>query len=238
MDGQTLIYIAIAVMVLVLIGMLVIKKTMSTSPMLQPILFLCLAIEFGLVGFVVLKSCGGKSNRLDNYIRREETKGFVAGKALSGKKVLLILTEGASESKVIKEGLIKGLKDNGCEVTVAEVKNNAPEGDIQIITHKDIDPLLAANADATLIAFYDTLPADYARMSTAGKKEVKYFLFNSGSADYKHIAKDIKGDKIVGIIIPNSKSKVKPSDPVERNLQEAFDKRYILVTKKNLDALK
>ena len=44
MDGNTLIYIAIAVMVMVLIAMLVVKKTMATSPMLQPVLFLCFAI--------------------------------------------------------------------------------------------------------------------------------------------------------------------------------------------------
>ena len=240
MDGNTLIYIAIAVMVMVLIAMLVVKKTMATSPMLQPVLFLCVAIELGLVGFVVYKNVSGSGNtgRLANYIRREEAKGFAAGKALSGKKILLIMNEGAAESKVNKEGLFKGLKDNGCEIVVAEIKNTAPEGDIMVITYKDVDKVLANHQDAKIIAFYDTFPADYHRISTNGKKDVQYFLFSNGSADMKNIGKDIKDKKIIGIVVPRSNTKIKPSDPVERNLEQAFEKRYILVTAGNLDANK
>ena len=226
-------------MVMVLIGMLVVKKTMATSPMLQPILFLFVAIELGLVGFVIYNNVSGGGaggSRLENYIRREEAKGFIAGKALSGKKILLVLNEGSGESKTIKDGLLKGLKANGCEVTIAEIKNNAPDGDIQIITHKEIDAVLVNHKDATLIAFYDTFPADFSRLSTSGKKEVQYLLFNSGSAEMKQLAKEIKNDKIAGLIVPRNDAKVKPSDPVEKDLQQAFDKRYILINKGNADA--
>ena len=64
------VYIAIPLMILVLIGMLVVKKTMASSPMLQPMLFLCVALELGLVISVFYKqlSGGGSSGALNALI--------------------------------------------------------------------------------------------------------------------------------------------------------------------------
>ena len=53
------VYIAIPLMILVLIGMLIVRKTMQSSPMLQPILFVCVALELGLVISVFYRTLGG-----------------------------------------------------------------------------------------------------------------------------------------------------------------------------------
>ena len=90
--------VAIALMVLVLIGMLVVKKTMAASPMLQPVLFVCVALELGLVVFVFYKQLGKSSTgALERQFKIYHAKGFVAGEAIKAKasgKVLVVVNSG------------------------------------------------------------------------------------------------------------------------------------------------
>lgn len=228
-------YIAIAVMILLLIGMLVVKKTMASSPMLQPILFLCVALELGLVIFVFynqLSGGGAATDALEKACRKEAAKAVVAGKKLksaaAGKKALLIMPNGSKESKQ-GQAFIKALTENYGQVTVDEPKAN-PESDIGI-TKKDIDEVLAKHKDAELVIFYNSLPEGY----KAEDKKV-YFLFDRGSGDGKQIKKDIESGKIIGIVLSQDKVTVKASDPVEKDPEEAFKKRYILIDKGNIGA--
>ena len=238
--------IAIAVMVLVLVGMLVVKKTMANSPMLQPLLFLCVAVELGLVGFVVYSLVGGggmssdTKNRIEMQARREESKGFAAAKALpKGKKAALIVNPGNKENMFIKRLKAAFEKEYGGTLEVVELEfENMLDGSDITITAKDVDKVLAKVADAEFILFYDTFPVDYSKLSTKSKADVKYFLFGTGGADGARLAKEIKAknSKISGILLSRRNTKVKHSDPVEKDLQQAFDKRYIIITGANVDA--
>lgn len=232
--------IAIIAMVFVLIGMLIVKKTMAASPMLQPILFLCLALELGLVVFVFYNqlSGGGKSSALEKAERREYAKGVKAGEFLkskaSGQKVLVISTANSKTSKIY-QAFIKGIKEKFGDVTEDETKAKDSEGgDDGGVTADDVKEVLDKHADAQVIVFYGAFPGNYEKLDT----KASFFLIDAGAADTAKVKKDIDGGKILGIIIAKSKTGIKPSDPVEKDPAEAFDKRYILVEKSNLPANK
>ena len=232
-------YIAIALMILVLVAMLVVKKTMAASPMLQPVLFLCVAVELGLVISVFYNqlSGGGKSGALANAERREYAKGFAAGEFLkskaSGKKVLVICSANSKTSKIY-QAMIKGIKEKFGDVIEEETKAKETETGDDGVTVEDIKEVLAKQPNAEVIVFYGTLPANYDKIGT----KAEFFLIDTGAADLQKVKKDIENGKILGTIValPTSKTKLKPSDPVEKDPTEAFKKRYVLVDKSNVAA--
>ena len=238
--------IAIAVMILVLVGMLIVKKTMANSPMLQPLLFLCVAIELGLVGYVVYSLVGGGNmssdtkNRIEMQARREASKGFAVGSMLpKGKKTALIVNPGNKENMFIKRLKEAFEKQYGGTLEIVELEfDNTLDGSDITITAKDVDKALAKVADAEIILFYDTFPADYNRLSTNGKANVKYFLFGTAGADLARVGKEIKAKngKIIGVQLSLRDAKVKHNEPVEKDLKLAFEKRYIIITNANVDA--
>lgn len=231
--------IAIAVMVLLLVGMLIIKKTMAASPMLQPILFVCVAIELGLVGFVVWNQFfhKGDSDRLTNAMKKEYVKGTGIGKFLKekagGRKVVIISASGVKESKTYQE-FVRGIKEAYGDVTEAETKKKDGDGGDgnDAITLDDIKEVVAANSSADIFIFNETLPRDYQDLDT----KASFFVWGGSAENPAQIRADIEGGKIIGVLfaIPGDKSGVKPNDPVEKDPDEAFKKRYVIVDKSNL----
>lgn len=237
-------YIAIALMILVLVAMLIVKKTMAASPMLQPVLFLCVALELGLVisVFYGQLSGGTASGALANAERREYAKGFATGEFLKaqagGKKLLLISSSGSKTAKMY-QAFLKGLKEKyGDAVLEDETKEkNVDTGESDgTISVDDIKEVLArpANAGVELIVFYGTVPASYNKLDT----KAGMFFVDTGSADLRQVQKDLEGGRVLGVIVamPTSKTNIKPSAPVEKDPVEAFKKRYILVDKANVKA--
>ena len=232
--------IAIAVMVLLLVGMLVIKKTMAASPMLQPVLFLCVAIELGLVGFVVWNQFFNKeiSSRTTNAYRKEYAKGVGVGKFLkekaAGKKVVIISQPGTKENKSYQE-LVRGLKESYGDVAEAETKQKNTEGGdgADEVTADDVKEAVAANSSADIFVFYGSLPRDYKKLDT----KAAFFLLD-GVSDPAQNKSDVESGKIIGILVamPTEKTGIKHSDPVEKNPDEAFKKRFVIVDKGNIKA--
>ncbi|MBQ6352403.1 MAG: hypothetical protein IJJ28_03955, partial [Lentisphaeria bacterium] len=97
--------IVVAVMAIVLIAMLICKKSMATSPMLQPILFLCVALELGGVIYVIYNNVGGGGSKsiIKGQMAFYHSRGYVAAELLNkkapGKKILLIANPGWETSK-------------------------------------------------------------------------------------------------------------------------------------------
>ena len=234
-------YVCIAAMILLLIGMLVVKKTMANSPMMQPVLFLCVALELALVIFVFYNQLSGNSSGSDSAIgkaiRREEIKANIVGKYLKekmgGKKTVILCSSGTKESKLGK-AFLEAFKKSYGDATEVELKpNNDESGDVgDGIPLKDVEEALNGHEDAELIVFYVGLPKDYKKMKT----KAAFFLFEQGAAEVKDIKSYITGGKIVGIIT-GQKNPPKSKDPIEKDDKEAFDKRYILVDKGNLNSL-
>lgn len=232
-------YVCIAAMILLLVGMLVIKKTMASSPMLQPLLFLCVALELGLVIFVFynqLSGGGTGGGAIDRAIRREEVKAIIVGKYLkekaSGKKTVIVCSFGTKDTKIGKAFLETFNKNYG-DATLVELKENPDGGTGEGVPLKDVEEALKEHKDAELIVFYgSTLPQDYKRLSTG---KATYFLFEQGAASVAQIKRDIDSGKIIGIVLgqpnpPKSKEKIEKDD------KEAFDKRYLLIDKGNIGA--
>ena len=233
-------YIAISVMILLLIGMLVIKKTMASSPMLQPLQFLCVALELGLVIYVFynqLTGGGAGKDALGRAARREEVKANVVGAYLKGKvggkKTVVLCSFGTKETTLGKTFLEAFGKSYG-EITQVELKENPDEGTGEGVPLKDVEEALKGYEDAEVIVFYGgTVPVKYERLKT----KAVYFFFDQGSGTNQQIRKDIKSGKLIGLLIgkPNPpKSKA----PIEDDDKVAFDNRYIIIDGGNLDELK
>ena len=229
-------YIAIGAMILVLVGMLVAKNNLANSPMLQPLLFACVMIELGLVIYVFYDQFGKQNGVIANQERRERAKGFVAGKFLAGnagtkgKKLLIVNGAGAKDNRYTR-ALNEALKGQYGSLIEDEVAENAPDGDFVPPAAKDIEEVLKRHPDAEIVAFKDTLPEDYGQLNIG-----KIFLFDRGNADLGQLRKDIEGGRIVGVIFTRRGVRIRSTDKVEKDPEAAFEKRYILIDKTNLEA--
>lgn len=247
MDFTTV--IVVAVMAVVLIAMLICKKTMATSPMLQPILFLCVAIELGGVIYVIYNNVSGGSSGtrgiINNQLAFYHSRGAIAGEFLkakaAGKKMLLIANPGYDQSRM-DQSLIKALKESFGEfdIDTIEVPPNAEEQGIMIsdlMTNKALDAIIDKHPDAGVICFLYGLPENPQRMKIFSKKDRPViFLFEVGAAEGKWLSKQLQSEVISAVII--SKRGVKHTEPAKRNDKDTFDVRYILVNKDNLEANK
>ena len=243
MDITTI--IVVAVMAVVLIVMLVCKKSMAASPMLQPILFLCVALELGGVIYVIYNnvSGGGSKSIIQGQLAFYHSRGYIAGEYLAkvapGKKMLLIANPGWDTSRMDGK-LIEALKKNygDVEIDTIVVPPNAEEQGIMIselMTNKALDAIIDKHPDAGVIAFLYGLPENPQRMKIFTKKDHPViFLFEMGGADGKWLTKKLADGTISGVII--SKRGVKHTTPPKRNDKDTFDVRYILVNKDNVDA--
>ena len=222
--------LAIIVMVLVLIGMLIIKKTMSASPMLQPVLFLCVALELGLVIFVFYNQLFGKgegATRLEKQKRIYYAKGFIAGeelKRVESGKALIILPGGGQNDLSLQE-LIKGFKAaRGGEIVVDELPSGN-EGDIQEITADMINKVIRKHQGVAVIVFVNTTPEKFGSVSLG---KAKIFMVDSGSALPKQIGAALKSGKVIGVIF-SRRNQPKSSEALEKTDREIFDKRFVYI---------
>lgn len=209
------------------------KKFDLVKPVVVAVLFAAFATLFGGCDYYFGT---GSKGVIKNYEKRERAKGFFAGKYLAGnaetkgKKLLIVNSAGSATNRYSKV-LTEALKEQYGSLIEDEVKDNSPEGDFVAPKAKDIEEVLKRHPEAEVVAFKDTLPEDYGRL-----KIKKIFLFNSGSADLRQIQKDIKSGKIAGIIFTIKGVRIKSTDKVESDPEEAFKKRYILIDKSNIDA--
>jgi len=241
--------IGIAIMVVGLIGMIVCSKKQRVNPALQPVSFVLFVVV--LVGaFLFLQTRGlfggsRSSGAVNNELAYQEARGTVAGEFLkgvaSGKKLVIIAEPNYQNDKFAMQMIASFKKAYGtaeADIEAVEVPANAEEEGIpssDYVTPKAIDALLAKHPDAGAVLFIGGLPENPQRMNIfKGKERPAIMLIGRGGADSKFLVSKIKSGEIAGLVV--GRPKVKYSEPAASNYKKAFDFRYVLINKDNIDS--
>jgi hypothetical protein len=102
-----------------------------------------------------------------------------------------------------------------------------------------MDALLAKHTDAAVVITNIGLPTDARKMKyfkTPADKRAKLILLNSGFVDKFDFVKHIKNGDISAIVVTAPKVKYDVKAP--KDYDKAFDIRYVLVTKDNVEQFK
>jgi len=241
----------VVIMAVGLVGMIICSKKQRSNPALQPVSFLLFIVV--LIGaFMWLRSSdiigsGGTSGIVGNEMAYQRSRGTVAGefmaKAAPGKKILVIADPNFDKDQFVMgmmDAFKKAYGSDDMEMDTIDVPPNVEEDGTpisELMTNKALDGVIAKHPGAELIIFVGGLPENPNRMKIfSGSNRPVVFLFNRGGATGKFLTEQIKSGNIAGVIV--GKSGVKYSTKAPSKVHDAFDIRYILVNKDNLDANK
>ena len=169
--------------------------------------------------------------------------GNILKKVAPGKKVLYIVGPNA-ENSAFTASAVETFKNayGSSDVVVApiEVTSDYEENGMDLISYlqpKHIDDLLAANPDAGVVVSEIGLPSKVNQLKCfalpADKRPV-FFLTNFGGASGKKIINLLKTEKVAAVVIGKSGRRDPDFEPSAKRLDEAFDRLYVVVDKKNL----
>ncbi len=238
-----------ALMFLALAGMIVCSKKQKTNPAMQPIAFvLFIVVVIGAIMLLKEMEIFGNSNSslLSNELKFYSSQGYKVGKYFAkndaGKKVLFVVEPELVNSENIKglvEAFSEGYGSNNVVIDTVVLPGNQAEAPMPLymmMKAKDFDALLEKHPDVQIVVNTIGLPSDLHKMKYwKAKKDARPALFLLGmpSGRIDGLAEAIASGDIAGIVTSNPQAKydVKaPSDP-----EEAFDIRYILINKDNVE---
>ena len=241
----------VIVMAIGLVGMIVCSKKQKSNPAMQPVAIVLFLVVLG-GAIMLLREMdvfgGGNSSILNSEMRFAESRGVKAAKfasPLAGGKKVLFITEKTYEQGELGKRVVASLKENcGGNLVVdfipvpKEMENNGVPVE-EFMKAKDMDALIAKHADAAVIISNIGLPQDARKMKffrTPADKRAKLILMNTGFSANFDFAKAVKKGDISAIIVtaPGAKYDIK----APKDFDKAFDIRYVLVTKDNVDKYK
>ncbi len=239
------------VMFIALVGMIICSKKQKSSPAAQPIAIGLLVIVI-VCGVAVLYNTGifgNQTNKFQEYENRYyASQGFVIGKFIAGnyagKKVLVILEPDFQKNprteimtKAIKAGIGGNADVTPDTIIPAKAPANPEEGMdmplVEIMTAADFDTALNKHPEAGVIVSAVGLPRDARKMKLWSKKDRPgVILLNA--VDMRGYDGLIKSDMIAGIVAVGPDAKFTEDAP-PKDPQEAFNVRYILIDKSNVE---
>ena len=241
-----------AVMILALIGMIACAKKQRTNPNAQPIAIglLVIVIACGIAIMVMTNSFGGDDTQtlIENETRYACAKSEVLGSYLKdkfpGEKVLVVAERDFATNKRtdrLIEALKTGLGSADVEVDTITLDTKGkmpPEEEMmmpieEMMTAKDFDKLLEKHQDCKLVITMIGLPRDAANMKVwkmSKDKRPKIALLNG---DVGTMQQAIANGYIVGAVFYKPGVKY-TEDPAPKEVQKAFDERYLLVNPDNI----
>ena len=238
-----------ALMFLALAGMIVCSKKQKTNPAMQPIAFvLFIVVVAGAIMLLKEMEIFGNSNSslLSNELKFYSSQGYKVGKFFSqtdaGKKVLFVVEPELVNSENIKglvEAFSEGYGSNNVVIDTVVLPGNQAEAPMPLymmMKAKDFDALLDKHADVQIVVNTIGLPNDLQKMKYwKAKKETRPALFLLGmpSGRIDGLAEAIAKGDIAGVVTSNPQAKYDVKAP--GNPEEAFDIRYILINKDNVE---
>lgn len=241
------------VMFIALIGMIVCSKKQKASPAAQPIAIglLIIVIACGVGILYRTDILGNPNNRFQEYENRyHAAQGNVLGKFIqanfAGKKVLVLL-ENNYESNPRTQILVDALKAGAGTsldvvtdtLTLANRQAGGPEGMgmemplFELMTAADFDKALDDHKDCGVVISSIGLPRDAAKMKVwKAKERPGIILLNA--FDMRGYNALITSGMIAGIVAVGPDAKFTEDAP-PRDPQAAFDVRYVLIDKSNVD---
>ena len=244
----------IAVMIAAFIGMIICAKKQKTNPNAKTIAILCLIIVVVCAGkfLVDTGSFGGMSREMKEalacYERFSEASAQAAGELVSkkfaGKNVLIVASGGNAWEKQPNK-LVEYTKKyiNGANVTVKGLPYDTPAGDSgmmeEYMNAKYFNQLFDENKDVDVFVMTLSLPYDPSQMARIKlwkqKNPPKLVLIN---ADVNFLGQEIKKGTIAGAVVMRPDLKQEDFEKnAPKDLKEAFEARYVLITPENIDAM-
>ena len=172
-----------------------------------------------------------------------DQSGAFLKKNASGQKVVMIVDptmDSYENGKKLLQAKVEAFEKaygKKPDVVKLEVEGLAEEDGGSIIDNMkaaDFEKIVAANSDAGIFLIDIGLPSG----DVPDFGEAKVFLLNTGMADDKDLKNAIEDEKIIGLVTTKS-GKIDPEfTPDEDDLKGAFDSRYVIYGKHNIDKMK
>lgn len=234
------------VMVLSIIGMIVCGKKQRTNPT-----FLWVAIVF----FILFLACGGfflrnKIAGSDPVLEKEQlffaSQGTKVGEYLKticpGKKILLITNPGSETADNVRN-LANALQAAyGGEVVLDTIQLSGDQAGMQMelymVKAADFDAVVDKHSDCGIITTIGGLPQEANRLKImkSSSAEKRPIVLISLSGPIPGLVAALQRDIISGVVL--SKLGLDYKAPAPADPGEAFDLRYVLVTKENVEQYK
>ena len=240
------------------IGMIICAKKQHVNALAKPA---AIVLLLGVVICTVMilmrnMSDGDTAGLIANELKFAKASSYILAKKIAeikpGAKVLVIIAEeneNNKRQKVILDGLTEGFGSAITQVavkapTIKGLKGQKREEMMMPITEMikadDINKLILKNKARNFIISLIGLPMDmgnlkiWSQFAEDPKKAPRISIMNG---DISMLYKPIKQGLIPAVVTHNPDA-VYSEDAAPSDMQEAFNKRYILITTKNVDEIK
>lgn len=240
--------VGIIMMVAGFLGVLVCAKMQKTNPNIQPVAILMALIMLSGLGVYAYNYMSGDDGNMEDGIIYQcsimDRAGDYLKKKAAGKSVVLVVEPGIASHEAGKKLLDAEVKafekayGSSVEVVEFEVEGlNEEDGGsyADMMKAEDFDKLVAAHESADIFVLTVGLPDGY---NVPDFKEKTVFLTNSGMISEKALKRAIEDGVITAVVSGNGKKLDPDFRPDEDDLKGAFNYRWIIVDKDNLDKLR
>ena len=249
-----LITISVVLMVAGLVGMIVCQKKQKTNPNAQTLAFVFLVVILAGAGMMLYDTFTGGEREMDRIMgneiaftkARSKVLADYIGQTWKGQSAVIITEPNIEQNKIAKAGLDamqENLKAAGVNVTAVEALN-LPQGTAEepvpmevALNSKVYNEVFNKHKSANIFVIMSQLPFEAKELKNLAcwkfdAKKTRIVLVNGEIYNMKGaIASGLVGAAIAMKSGPNAYD---PEKPAPKDIQQAFDTRFILVTPKNV----
>lgn len=246
--------LSIAIMVVGMIGLIICAKKQKTNPAMQPLAFGCLVVVLVGLGISVYKNMTPDSGLMESEARFRNSKMAKIGQMLKqsnpGKKVVFVVYPNWEKYEISKKNIEQQMEtfkefygSANIVATSLELPANFEEmgGDLESYMTKDnFEKMLAPHKDAGIVITDVGLPErQITGLSIVKDKTTSIVMLNEPNERIR-VFRYVRDGKITAVCYkprPRKSKKDKNTPPPEapEDLLKAFDVRYFIVNKDNIE---